>query len=100
MITRRVVPGAALNCFFIVIGFGIVSFGTVTVPQAAAIAPTGSYVEIRSCDVYTGPCFSNGEMNLCGKEAIMSWSIREGAVDGVKLDGLNVIAVVQAKNTL
>ena len=30
----------------------------------------------------------------------MSWSIREGSFDGVKLDGLNVIAVVQAENTL
>jgi hypothetical protein len=99
MITRRVVLGTFLALF---VGFGIVSFGTVTAPQTAAIqaAPSGSYVEIRSCDVYTGPCFSNGEMNLCGKEAIMSWSIREGAIDGVKLDGLNVIAVVQAKNTL
>ena len=60
----------------------------------------GSYVEVRSCDVYTGPCFANGEMNLCGREAIMSWSIHDGAFNGVKLDGLNVIAVVQADNTL
>lgn len=34
---------------------------------------TGDYVEIRSCDVYTGPCFANGEMGLTGEEAILTW---------------------------
>ena len=73
------------------------SFAMVT---GAAAAVTGSYVEIRSCDVYTGPCFANAEMGLEGQEAIMTWSIRKGEIDGVKLDGLSVIAVVQAKDTL
>jgi len=105
MITWRVVLGAFLALF--VVCFGFVSFGTVTAPQSTApqaadtqAALTGSYVEVRSCDVYTGPCFANGETNLSGKEAILSWSIREGSFEGVKLGGLNVIAVVQAKNTL
>lgn len=75
----------------------IASFAMVTGAQAAV---TGSYVEIRSCDVYTGPCFANAEMGLEGQEAIMTWSIRKGDVDGVKLDGLSVIAVVRAKDTL
>jgi hypothetical protein len=30
----------------------------------------------------------------------MSWSIREGSFEGVKLDGLKVLAVVQAENTM
>ncbi len=61
---------------------------------------SGDYVEVRSCDVYTGPCFANGEMNLVGDEAIMAWAVRQGGVDGVDLTGLNVVAVVKAKNTL
>jgi hypothetical protein len=61
---------------------------------------SGDYVEIRSCDVYTGPCFANGEMNLGGKEAILAWAIRAGGMEGVDLAGLNVIAVVKAENTL
>jgi hypothetical protein len=60
----------------------------------------GDYIEIRSCDVYTGSCFANAEMTLTGHEAIMAWSVRNGAVDGIKLDGLNVIAVVKANETL
>src|SRR6266496_535305 len=69
----------------------------------AALPPTklsGDYVEIRSCDVFTGPCFANAEMHLGGREAIMAWSIRHGALDGVALDGLRVIAVVEADDTL
>jgi hypothetical protein len=68
--------------------------------QLASQPVSGDYVEIRSCDVFTGPCFANGEMNLGGKEAIMAWAVRSGAVDGVNLAGLNVIAVVKANNTL
>ena len=65
-------------------------------------APTisGDYVEVRSCDVYTGPCFAKAEMGLSGKEGILVWSVRQGAWNGVPLDGLNVIAVVRADGTL
>jgi len=65
-------------------------------------APTisGDYVEVRSCDVYTGPCFANAEMGLSGKEGILVWSVRHGTWNGVPLDGLNVIAVVRADGTL
>ena len=40
----------------------------------AAPAPaanlTGRYVEARTCDIWTGPCFANAEMNLTGKHAV------------------------------
>jgi hypothetical protein len=61
---------------------------------------SGGYLEVRSCDVYTGPCFANGEMGLTGKEAVMVWSIRQGSWKGVTLDGLNVIAVVKTDDTM
>ncbi len=61
---------------------------------------SGSYLEVRSCDVYTGPCFANAEMNLAGKEGILVWSVQQGAWQGTPLDGLNVIAVVRANKTL
>ena len=61
---------------------------------------SGDYLEVRSCDVYTGPCFANAEMGLTGKEGMLVWSIREGSWNGVKLDGLNVIAIVRADGTL
>jgi hypothetical protein len=66
----------------------------------AAPGISGDYLEVRSCDVYTGPCFANGEMGVCGKEAILVWSVRQGAWNGTKLDGLNVIAVVHTEGTM
>jgi hypothetical protein len=61
---------------------------------------SGDYLEVRSCDVYTGSCFANSEMNLAGKEGMMLWSVREGAWKGTKLDGLRVLAVVKTDGTL
>ena len=61
---------------------------------------SGDYLEVRTCDVYTGPCFANAEMGLSGKEAILVWSIREGQWKNTALDGLKVIAVVKTEDTL
>ncbi len=73
-------------------------------PRAAASAQqphiAGHYLEVRSCDVYTGYCFANSEMGLAGKEGMLVWSIDRGAWDGVPLDGLKVIAVIHADKTL
>src|SRR5262245_23708758 len=66
--------------------------------QAAGI--TGKYVEARTCDVWTGPCFANADHNLTGKNAVIAWSIDKGEFDNVNLDGLGVVAVLAAPNTL
>jgi len=63
-------------------------------------AITGQYVEARNCDVWTGPCFANADFNLGGKNAVMAWSVDTGSMNGVSLDGLNVVAVISAANTL
>jgi hypothetical protein len=60
----------------------------------------GEYVEARTADVYTGPCFANSEVNLAGDLAVMGWKITEGAWQGVKLDGLSVVGVMRASSTL
>lgn len=71
-------------------------------PHATFAAPqiTGEYIESRSCDVYTGPCFANGELGLTGKEALMAWKVDQGTFNGVKLDGLTVALVLEASDTL
>ncbi|MFM7072968.1 MAG: DUF1326 domain-containing protein, partial [Planctomycetota bacterium] len=60
----------------------------------------GYYVESRSCQVYTGPCFANAEMALTGKDAVMAWGIADGRFEGVDVSGLNVVMVVRASETL
>lgn len=61
---------------------------------------SGDYLEVRSCDVFTGPCFANAEMGLTGKEGILVWSVRDGHWNGTAVKGLNVIAVVRTDATL
>src|SRR3954452_14391272 len=53
---------------------------------------TGDYVEARTADVYTGPCFSNAEVFITGHQAVMAWKVTEGSWKGVELDGLSVAA--------
>ncbi|MCI0464791.1 MAG: DUF1326 domain-containing protein [Gemmataceae bacterium] len=72
---------------------------TVTL-TAAPPTITGQYVEARTCDVWTGPCFANADHNLTGKNALLAWRIERGTLDGVRLDGLSVVAVVAAGNTI
>ena len=60
----------------------------------------GDYIETRSADVYTGPCFANGEVGLVGDQAILGWRVEKGAWNGVALDGLSVVGVAKAKATL
>jgi hypothetical protein len=61
---------------------------------------TGQYLEARTTDVYTGPCFANSDMNLAGTHAVMAWKVDKGTLDDVCLDGLGVVAVVAASDTL
>ncbi len=67
-------------------------------PAFAAV--TGDYLEARSADIYTGPCFAMSEVGLTGQEAILAWKVREGDWKGVSLAGLSVVAVVRASATL
>src|SRR5262245_40448959 len=66
----------------------------------SAAALTGKYVKPRTCDIWTGPCFANAEMNLTGNHAVIAWTIDKGAFDKVNLDGLGVVAIVAARDTL
>ena len=59
------------------------SLGVVAPSLLAAEEISGSYMEARTCQVYTGPCFANAEVNLTGKDALMAWNIEEGKKGGV-----------------
>jgi hypothetical protein len=60
----------------------------------------GQYVEARTADIYTGPCFANSEVELTGNLAVLGWKIEKGSWQGVTLDGLSVMGVVRAESTL
>jgi len=60
----------------------------------------GNYIEARTADVYTGPCFANGESEQVGREAVFGWKIANGEWHGVSLAGLSVVGVVRSEHTL
>ena len=60
----------------------------------------GDYLEVRTANVFVGPCIANGEVNLTGKEAILAWRVNEGSWEGTPIAGLSVVAVVRARSTL
>jgi hypothetical protein len=59
----------------------------------------GDYIEARTADVYTGPCFSNAEVFITGDKAVMAWKITEGSYNGVELSGLCVAAALKGTTT-
>nr|CAA9278463.1 hypothetical protein AVDCRST_MAG63-3430 [uncultured Armatimonadetes bacterium] len=72
---------------------------------AAAAAPAGAevvgeYVEARSLSVQAGPCHYNGEVTTSGREAVLAWKVDSGVLDGVRVDGLGVVAVVAGAGNL
>jgi hypothetical protein len=66
---------------------------------AGAAGIRGEYVEARTADVYTGPCFSNAEVFIYGNQALMAWKVTEGSFQGVDLSGLSVAAAVRGTTT-
>ncbi|WZO95729.1 DUF1326 domain-containing protein [Isosphaeraceae bacterium EP7] len=67
--------------------------------SANAAGLRGDYIEARTADVYTGPCFSNAEIFIYGDSAVMAWKVTEGSFNGVKLDGLGIAAAVRGTTT-
>jgi hypothetical protein len=61
---------------------------------------SGSYVEARTAEVFTGGCIMNSEADQLGKQAIMVWRVDRGNYNGVDVSGLTVMAVVSGDRNL
>jgi hypothetical protein len=77
--------------------FSTLSFAAEGIPPHSV---TGTYIEARTADIFTGPCFANGEVEMNGKEAVFGWKINAGKWQGVDIQGLSVVGVVRAEHTL
>ncbi len=78
----------------------LIAAAAVILTQTASAEVSGHYLEARTCQVYTGPCFANGETGLAGKNALMAWSIVSGDYQGVDMAGLKVVIAFDAADTL
>jgi hypothetical protein len=88
----------SLGLFTVLASLSLATFPTEEV-SAAQTEISGHYLEARSCQVYTGPCFANAETGLAGKEAVMAWKINAGQHEGVDLAGLSVVMAVHGSDT-
>jgi len=61
---------------------------------------TGTYVEARTAEVFTGACIMNGEAATTGREALLAWKIEKGQLNGVPVDGLAVVAALASDTNL
>jgi hypothetical protein len=61
---------------------------------------TGSYVEARTAEIFTGGCIMGSEAGTVGKEALLAWKVDHGSFNGVSLDGLSVVAAVAGDRNL
>jgi hypothetical protein len=66
----------------------------------AGTSISGSYVEARTAEVFTGGCIMNGEAATTGREALLVWKVDRGSFDGVPLNGLAVIAAIAGDQNL
>jgi hypothetical protein len=83
----------------------LVSLSVAATTLVGASLPTqtrvqGDYVEARTADVFTGPCFANSEVDLVGNLAVFGWRVNKGVWEGVNVDGLSVVGVIRASSTL
>jgi hypothetical protein len=61
---------------------------------------SGSYVEARTAEVFTGGCIMNSEAETMGREAVLAWKVDRGTFNGVSLDGLAVVAALSGDRNL
>jgi hypothetical protein len=60
----------------------------------------GTYVEARTSEVFAGACVINSEVDTAGREALLAWKVDKGTFNGVRLDGLAVVAAIAGDKNL
>jgi hypothetical protein len=66
----------------------------------SAAEPFGEFVELHSCDLYTGGCTASAESTLLGRQVFRAWSIERGAWNGQELTHLKVAVLETGSRNL
>jgi hypothetical protein len=61
---------------------------------------SGTYVEARTAEVFTGGCIMNSEAETVGKQAVLAWKVDRGTFNGIAIDGLSVVAAISGDRNL
>jgi hypothetical protein len=57
---------------------------------SSAAEPSGEFLELHSCDLFTGGCTASAESTLLGRQVFRVWSIESGEWNGQNLAHLKV----------
>ncbi len=78
----------------------LIGLGGSTLFAGGGSSVSGSYVEARTAEVFTGGCMMNSEAGTAGREAVLAWKVDRGSFNGVSLDGLSVVAALSGTANL
>jgi hypothetical protein len=70
-------------------------FGLIAQVALAGGAPSGSLLELHSCEVYAGPCVVSSESPQEGRYMARAWDFTGGTFNGTDLSGL-CVAILQS----
>jgi hypothetical protein len=62
----------------------------VALKACLGVEPFGEFVELHSCDLYTGGCTASSESTLLGRQLFRVWSISQGTWENQDMAGLKV----------
>lgn len=61
---------------------------------------SGTYLEARTAEVFTGGCIMNAEAGTSGRQAVLAWKVDKGTFNGVSIDNLTVVAAINGDQNL
>src|SRR4051812_5273713 len=79
---------------------GVLAVSVAPVIGAGYNSVSGTYVEARTAEVFTGGCIMGSEAETTGRQAILAWKVGRGNFNGQPLDGLSVIAAIEGDKNL
>ena len=84
----------------LILVLSVVALATPSLTAGGRGSLTGSYVEARTAEVFTGGCIMNSEAETVGKQAVLAWKVDRGSFNGISLDGLSVVAAISGDRNL
>src|SRR4051794_23416656 len=83
-----------------ILAAALIGFAVSPLLAGGKVSVTGSYVEARTAEVFTGGCIMNSEAETMGKQALLAWKVDRGSFNGIAIDGLSVVAALAADRNL
>src|SRR5438046_9125807 len=90
------------RALFVAALVGLTAIELTTAPLAAGGkgSVSGSYVEARTAEVFTGGCIMNSEAETMGKQALLAWKVDRGSFNGIAIDGPSSVAAPSGDRNL